>query len=74
MIYSFKRLVYKKGFFPGNPMPILYIGWPLVWALWVIVTIVYSEVILGLFFVFYISYLIDNHLFLFSYHFSKMQI
>ena len=65
MIYSFKRLVYKKGFFPGNPTPILYIGWPLVWALWVIVTIVYSEVILGLFFVFYISYLIDNHLFLF---------
>mmetsp|Transcript_30414 Transcript_30414/g.47226 ORF Transcript_30414/g.47226 Transcript_30414/m.47226 type:complete len:540 (+) Transcript_30414:1054-2673(+) len=46
MIYTFKRLVYKKGFFPGNPTPILYIGWPLVWGLWIIVTIVYSEVIL----------------------------
>ena len=47
MIYSFKKLVYKKGFFPGNPWPILAVGWPLVWGLWVIVTIVYSEVILG---------------------------
>ena len=49
MIYSFKRLVYKKGFFPGNPTPILAIGWPFVWAMWVVVTIVYSEVVLGFF-------------------------
>ena len=47
MIYSFKRLVYKRGFFPGNPTPILIIGWSIVWILWVIVTVVYSEVILG---------------------------
>ena len=46
MIYAFKRLVYKKGFFPGNPTPILVIGWSIVWGLWIIVTIVYAEVIL----------------------------
>ena len=50
MIYSFKRLVYKKGFFPGNPLPILLIGWPLVWIMWIVVTIVYAEVIIGIFF------------------------
>ena len=47
MIYSFKRLVYKRGFFPGNPTPILAIGWTFVWGMWMVVTIVYSEVILG---------------------------
>ena len=54
MIYSFKRLVYKRGFFPGNPTPILAIGWTFVWGMWVVVTIVYSEVILG-FFLFLLS-------------------
>ena len=49
MIYAFKRMVYKKGFFPGNPTPILAIGWTLVWGMWLVVTVVYSEVILGLF-------------------------
>eukprot|EP00009_Paramoeba_aestuarina_P000558 CAMPEP_0201517644 /NCGR_PEP_ID=MMETSP0161_2-20130828/8693_1 /ASSEMBLY_ACC=CAM_ASM_000251 /TAXON_ID=180227 /ORGANISM="Neoparamoeba aestuarina, Strain SoJaBio B1-5/56/2" /LENGTH=506 /DNA_ID=CAMNT_0047915201 /DNA_START=344 /DNA_END=1865 /DNA_ORIENTATION=+ len=48
MIYTFKRLVYKKGFFPDNPTPILIIGWTFVWSLWLVVTIVYSEVILEL--------------------------
>ena len=49
MIYSFKRLVYKRGFFPGNPTPILAIGWTFVWGMWMVVIIVYSEVILGSF-------------------------
>ena len=49
-IYSFKRVVYKKGFFPKDKAKyILFIGLPLVWSLWLIVTLVYSEAIVGLF-------------------------
>ena len=58
MIFAFKKLVYKKGFFPGNPLPILFLGWPFVWGLWVLVTIVYSEVILGFFFLFLFLFLV----------------
>ena len=50
-IYAFKRIVYKKGFFPKDEAKkILIFGWIFVWGLWLIVTLVYSEAIVGLIF------------------------
>ena len=49
-IYTFKRIVFRKGFFPQEQVKyILIFGWSFVWGLWLIVTLVYSESIVGLF-------------------------
>ena len=58
-IYTFKRVAYRKAFFPQEQAKfILILGLPLVWSLWLIVTLVYSEVIVGLFFVCFFSFFI----------------
>ena len=43
-------MIKKNHFIPEkNNEYIIYIGFPVIWAIWLIVTLVYSEVILGLF-------------------------
>ena len=42
-------MIKKNHFIPEKSNQyIIYIGFPVIWALWLIVTLVYSEVILGL--------------------------
>ena len=48
-IFFWKRLIVRKGFFTSNShtlMAVIALGLVCVWSLWIIVTIIYSEVIL----------------------------
>ena len=53
--------------FIGNPTPILVIGWTFVWGLWVVVTIIYSEVILGIFLILFFIFFIFLSIFFLSF-------
>jgi hypothetical protein len=47
-IYGWKSVVYKKGFFPDSSNKyIVIIGFAIIWAIWIVVVVVYSEVILA---------------------------
>lgn len=48
-IYSWKSVVYSKGFFPATTNKYIVIfGLAFVWSLWIVVTVVYAEVVLGM--------------------------
>jgi hypothetical protein len=41
-------VVYSKGFFPASTNKYIVIfGFSFVWSLWIVVTVVYAEVVLG---------------------------
>ncbi len=47
-IYAWKVVAFRKSFFPSEANKYFaFLGLAFVWSLWIIVTVVYAEVILG---------------------------